>query len=112
MYAIIETGGKQYKVEKGSELDVELLSGKKAGDAVSFDKVLLLSKKGAFDVGTPYVKDASVEGKILSVGKDKKVTSFKFKRKTNYHRTIGHRQNYSRVKIESIQGLPAGRQGE
>ncbi len=104
MYAIIETGGKQYKVEKGSELDVELLSDKKAGDAVSFEKVLLLNKKGSLEVGSPYVKDATVEGKVLSIAKDKKVTAFKFKRKTNYHRTLGHRQTYTRVKIESIKG--------
>jgi large subunit ribosomal protein L21 len=104
MFAIIETGGKQYKVEKGSEIDVELLSGKKEGDAVSFDKVLLLSKKSDIEVGTPYIKDAAVEGKVMSLFKDKKVVSFKFKRKTNYHRTIGHRQNYTRVKIESIKG--------
>ena len=104
MYAIIETGGKQYKVEKGSEIDVELLSGKKEGDAVSFEKVLFLSKKGAIEVGTPYIKDSQVDGKIVSIGKDKKVTSFKFKRKTNYHRTIGHRQIYARIKIESIKG--------
>jgi len=112
MYAIIETGGKQYKVEKGLEMDVELLSGKKEGDAVQFDKVLLLGNKGKIEVGAPYIKDAQVDAKVLSIGKDKKVTSFKFKRKTNYHRTIGHRQMYTRVKIESIQGLPAGRQGE
>ena len=104
MFAVIQTGGKQYKVEKGTVLDIELLSGKKEGDAVSFDKVLLLSKKGAIEVGAPYIKDASVEGKVLGLNKDDKVTSFKFKRKTNYHRTIGHRQRYARVKIESIKG--------
>ena len=104
MYAIIETGGKQYKVEKGAELDVELLSGKKEGDAVKFEKVLLLSKKGDIEVGAPYIKDAHVDAKIISIAKDKKVTTFKFKRKTNYHRTIGHRQIYTRVKIESIKG--------
>jgi large subunit ribosomal protein L21 len=104
MYAIIETGGKQYKVEKGSVLDIELLLGKKEGEAVSFNKVLLLSKKGDIEIGTPYIKDAAVEGKILSVAKDKKVTTYKFKRKTNYHRTIGHRQIYTRIKIESIRG--------
>lgn len=102
MYAIIETGGKQYKVEKGAELDIELLPNKKEGDAVSFEKVLMLSKSGAIEVGSPYIKDAHVEGKILSIAKDKKVTAFKFKRKTNYHRTLGHRQTYARVKIESI----------
>jgi large subunit ribosomal protein L21 len=104
MYAIIETGGKQYKVEKGSELDVELLSEKKAGDAVSFEKVLLLADKGSMEVGAPYVKEAKVKATVLSVAKDKKVTAFKFKRKTNYHRTLGHRQIYTRVKIESIKG--------
>jgi large subunit ribosomal protein L21 len=104
MYAIIETGGKQYKVEKGLEMDVELLSDKKAGDAVQFDKVLMLGNKGKIEVGAPYIKDAHVDAKVLSIGKDKKVTSFKFKRKTNYHRTIGHRQIYTRVKIESIKG--------
>lgn len=103
MYAIIETGGKQYKVEKGSELDVELLPGKKAGDAVSFEKVLFLSGKST-KIGAPYVKDAQIDGKIVSIAKDKKVTAFKFKRKTNYHRTLGHRQTYARVKIESIKG--------
>lgn len=104
MFAIIETGGKQYRVEKGLELDVELLSEKKAGDAVSFDKVLLLSKKGAIEIGAPYIKDAHVDGSVVSIGKDKKVVTFKFKRKTNYHRTIGHRQTYTRVKIESLGG--------
>jgi len=104
MFAVIETGGKQYRVEKGLEMDVELLAGKKEGDAVSFDKVLLLSKKDALEIGTPYVKDAAVEGKILKLYKDKKVICFKFKRKTNYHRTLGHRQQYARVKIESIKG--------
>jgi large subunit ribosomal protein L21 len=102
MFAIIETGGKQYKVEKGSVLDIELLLGKKEGDAISFNKVLLLSKKDNVEIGTPYIKDAEVSAKILSVAKDKKVTTFKFKRKTNYHRTIGHRQIYTRIKIEAI----------
>ena len=104
MYAIIETGGKQYTVEKGLEMDVELLADKKAGDDVKFEKVLMLGNKGKIEVGTPYLADAHVDAKVVSIGKDKKVTSFKFKRKTNYHRTIGHRQNYTRVKIESIKG--------
>ena len=104
MYAVIQTGGKQYKVEKGAEMDVELLTDKKVGDAVKFEKVLLLSKKGAIEVGAPYLKDVHVDAKVLSIAKDKKVTAFKFKRKTNYHRTIGHRQIYTRVKIESIKG--------
>ncbi len=104
MYAIIESGNKQYKVEKGSEIDVELLSGKKEGDSVSFEKVLLLSDKGSVEVGTPYISGSKVDAKVVSIVKDKKVTTFKFKRKVNYHRTIGHRQNYTRVKIESLGG--------
>ena len=104
MFAVIETGGKQYKVEKGTVLDVELLEGKKEGDDISFEKVLMLSNKGDIEVGTPYIKGAKVQAKLISIGKDKKVVTFKFKRKTNYHRTIGHRQNYTRVKIESLGG--------
>jgi large subunit ribosomal protein L21 len=104
MFAIIEIGGKQYKVQKDSVLDVELLEGKKEGDAVSFDKVLMVSDNSDIKVGTPYIKGAKIDGKVLSVAKDKKVVTFKFKRKTNYHRTIGHRQTYTRVKIETIKG--------
>ncbi len=91
-------------MEEGTVLDVELLSDKKEGDAVSFDKVLMISNKEELELGTPYIKDAKVLGKLISIGKDKKVVTFKFKRKTNYHRTIGHRQNYSRIKIESLGG--------
>jgi large subunit ribosomal protein L21 len=104
MFAIIETGGKQYKVQKDYVFDVELLEGKNAGDKVSFDKVLLVSDDADIKIGTPYIKGAKIAGIVLSVAKDKKVTTFKFKRKTNYHRTIGHRQIYTRVKIESIKG--------
>ncbi|MFC1559984.1 50S ribosomal protein L21 [Candidatus Margulisiibacteriota bacterium] len=101
MFAIIETGSKQYVVEKGSVIDVELL-GKKAGEAVTFKNVLLLSKNKKTDVGTPYVKGVTVEGKILSLGKSKKSVSFKFKNKTGYKRTKGHRQNFAQVKIDLI----------
>ena len=104
MFAVIQTGGKQYKVEKGSELDVELLSGKKEGDEVSFGNVLMLYKKGSIEIGDPYIKGAEIKAKVLQVAKDKKVIAFKFKRKTNYHRTKGHRQTYTRIKIESIGG--------
>jgi large subunit ribosomal protein L21 len=103
MFAIIETGGKQYKVQKDSVLDVELLEGKVKDDAISFEKVLLISGD-SIKIGNPYLKGAKVTAKVLDVAKDKKVTTFKFKRKTNYHRTIGHRQIYTRIKIESIKG--------
>ena len=99
MYAIIETGGKQYKVKPGDTFEVELLG---AEGAVTFDKVLLVADDNQFEVGTPYVKGASVSAKVIATGKDKKVTTFKYRHKTNYHRTIGHRQRFDRVQIEGV----------
>jgi large subunit ribosomal protein L21 len=103
MYAIIESGNKQYKVETGNVIDVELL-GKKPEETVDFDRVLLINKEGEVKIGQPYVEGARVQAKVLALVKDDKVTTFKFKNKTNYHRTIGHRQPYTRVKIEAING--------
>lgn len=99
MYAIIETGGKQYKVSQGDIIDVELIDAKKS---TTFDLVLFLADNDKVEIGTPYVKGAKVSAKVLGIGKDKKVTTFKFKHKTNYHRTIGHRQPYTRVQIEGV----------
>ena len=99
MYAVIETGSKQYRVSTGDVLDVELLDDQ---NSVTFNNVLLLADGEKVEVGTPYIKGAKVSAKVLGVNKDDKVTTFKFKNKTNYHRTIGHRQNYSRVQIEEI----------
>lgn len=99
MYAIIEIGGKQYKVKEGDVIEVELLEAKRH---VTFDKVLLTSDNGKLEIGTPYIKGAKVSAKILGTGKDPKVTTFKFKHKTGYHRTIGHRQPYTRVQIEEV----------
>lgn len=99
MYAVIETGGKQYKVSTGDVLDVELLENEKS---VTFTNVLLLADGEKVEIGTPYLKGAKVAAKVLGVNKDDKVTSFKYKAKVNYHRTIGHRQSYSRVQIEEI----------
>jgi large subunit ribosomal protein L21 len=99
MYAIIETGGKQLKVSKGDVVDVELLDAKRS---VTFDKVLFFADDGKVEIGTPYVKGVKVSAKVLGNNKDDKVTSFKYKNKTNYHRTIGHRQNYTRVEIQEV----------
>jgi large subunit ribosomal protein L21 len=99
MYAIIETGGKQYKVSKGDVIEVELIEAKRH---VTFDKVLLISDNGKTDVGTPHLKGAKVSAKVLDTGKDKKVTTFRYKNKINYHRTIGHRQPFTRVEIEEV----------
>ncbi len=99
MYAIIETGAKQYKVSPGDVIDVELLDNK---TSVTFSEVLLLADGEKIEIGTPYLKGAKVSAKVLGVNKDDKVTSFKYKHKVNYHRTIGHRQNYTRVQIGEI----------
>jgi large subunit ribosomal protein L21 len=103
MYAIIESGNKQYKVESGNVIDVELL-GKNAEEKVEFDKVLLFKTDSDLKIGQPYVAGVKVSGKVLANIKDTKVTTFKYKNKTNYHRTKGHRQKYTRVQIEAING--------
>jgi len=99
MYAVIETGGKQQKVVPGDILDVELLDNQKS---VTFNNVLLIADGENITIGVPYVKGAKVSAKVLGTQKDDKVTTFKYKNKINYHRTIGHRQNYTRVQIEEI----------
>lgn len=101
MYAIIETGGKQYRVEQGLELKVEKL-GLEEGAQVTFDKVLLVGGEGEATVGAPYVAGATVTGTVLANDKHKKVIVFKYKNKTNYRRFRGHRQPYTLVRIDSI----------
>jgi len=99
MYAIIETGGKQYKVKQGDIIEVELLDAKRS---LTFEKILFLSDGEKVEIGTPYVKGAKVAAKVLGTGKDKKVTTFKYKNKINYHRTIGHRQPFIRLEITEV----------
>ncbi|MBD3330326.1 50S ribosomal protein L21 [Candidatus Peregrinibacteria bacterium] len=101
MYAIIETGGKQYKAEEGKIIEVEKLNDKE-GKEVTFDKVLLISDKGKTSVGTPYLEGKTVNGTIKEHKKTEKVTVFKMKPKKRYKRTQGHKQNYSVVEITSI----------
>jgi len=101
-YAIIRTGGKQYRVQAGDVVDVELL-GAEAGP-VEFKEVLLVGEGEAIKVGKPIVDQAVVKGELMADVKGPKVISFKFKRRKNYHRKIGHRQGYSRVKITAIEG--------
>ena len=102
MYAIIETGGKQIRVNVGDKIYVEKLDAN-VGDKVTFDKVLLLGDKSA-KVGTPYVSGASVVGKVEKQGLSKKIRVYKYKAKANEHKTIGHRQPYTCLVIESING--------
>ena len=101
MHAIIQTGGKQYKVQAGDILSVEKL-GVEAGEAFTFDKVLSIVDGDATVVGTPVVKGASVTAQVLGDGKAKKVIICKYKSKKGYHRKRGHRQPFTRVKIEAV----------
>ena len=100
MYAIIETGGKQVRVEVGQQIYVEKLEGE-VDSSLTFDKVLLVCDKKA-KVGTPYVEGATVTAKVVKQGLSKKIRVFKYKSKANEHKTIGHRQPYTCVVIESI----------
>lgn len=100
MYAIIETGGKQYTVEAGDKIKVEKLDVKE-GDKVTFDKVLFVSGDDA-KIGAPYVEGAKVEAKVLAQGKAKKVVVYKYKAKKNERKKNGHRQPYTLVEISGI----------
>lgn len=102
MYAIIETGGKQYKVQEGDVLNVELLHAE-AGESVVIDKVLMVNKDGQLSVGAPYVNGAKVTLKVEGNGKAKKVVIYKFKAKKNYRRKKGHRQPFTKVVVEKIE---------
>ena len=103
MYAVIQTGGKQYRVAEGDILRVELLE-KDPKQAVSFDKVLLVENGDSITVGQPTVKGASVEAEVIRHDRAKKVIIFKKKRTTTYQRTQGHRQGFTEVRIKVIKG--------
>ena len=102
MYAIIETGGKQFKVEEGDVLKVELLHAE-AGETVEINKVLMVKKDGQVTVGAPYVDGAKVTLKVEENGKGKKIVVFKYKAKKNYRKKKGHRQPYTKVTVEKIE---------
>ena len=101
MYAIVETGGKQYQVEEGRYLDVELLEGEKDSKVV-FDKIIMVVNGKKSKVGQPYVEGASAEGTIMLHDKSKKVIVYKQRPKKGYRKKQGHRQGYTRVMINKI----------
>ncbi len=100
MYAIIATGGKQYKVSEGDIITIEKL-GIEAGEKVTFDQVLAVSGND-LKIGNPTVDGATVDATVVKEGRGKKVIVYKYKRKTGYHKKNGHRQSYTQVKIEKI----------
>ena len=101
MYAVIETGGKQYRVMPGETIEVDTIAGD-VGAPVEFDRVLAISNEANELVLGDVLKAARVRGKIAAHGRGDKVIVFKFKRKKQYKKTIGHRQNYTRVSVEEI----------
>ncbi|MBE3590477.1 MAG: 50S ribosomal protein L21 [Firmicutes bacterium] len=103
MYAIIETGGKQYRVREGEVMRVERLPAE-PGQEVAFERVLALGEGGELRVGAPTVPGARVVGRVVHHGRDRKIIVFKYKPKVNYRRKKGHRQAFTTVRIERIEG--------
>lgn len=101
MYAVIETGGKQYRVQEGDVISVEKL-GLIEGEKLSFDKVLMIADEAGVKTGDPYVAGASVEATVVEEGRGPKVYIYKYKAKKGYHRKNGHRQAYTKLKIGAV----------
>ncbi len=103
MYALIETGGKQYRVQEGDVLSVEKLSVNE-GEKINFDKVLLIGDGAGTKIGKPYVEGATVEAEVQLHGRGRKIIVYKYKPKKNYKRKQGHRQPFTKVKVTKING--------
>ncbi|MCP4104772.1 MAG: 50S ribosomal protein L21 [Desulfobacteraceae bacterium] len=107
MYAVVHSGGKQYKVQKGEILRVEKLPGE-VGSKVSFGRVLMFSDGENVRIGQPVLDDVTVEGHIVEQGKHKKIIVFKYKRRKRYRKKQGHRQQYTAIRIDNIGGRDSG----
>ncbi len=103
MYAIVESGGKQFKVTEGGTVYVEKVEAG-VGESVTLDKVFLVEKEGQVTVGSPLVSGASVTATVVEHGKDKKIIVFKYKSKKNYRKKQGHRQPFTKLHIDTING--------
>lgn len=102
-FAVIKTGGKQYKVSEGDVISVEKLPGEyNAGDKVTFEEVVLTDDGSSVEAGAPFISGASVVAEFVEQGKDKKIRIQKFKSKSNYSKVTGHRQPFTKVKITSV----------
>ena len=102
MYAIIKAGSRQYRVEKGQEIEFDYSEKAKPGEKVTFDEVLLVHDGKKSTVGTPTVSGAKVTGEVVEMVRAKKLRVFKYRRREGYHRALGHRQKYTLVKITDI----------
>ncbi|MBC8187913.1 MAG: 50S ribosomal protein L21 [Proteobacteria bacterium] len=103
MYAVIRSGGKQYRVSQGASLRVEKLAGK-VGSSITLDDVLMIGGEGDIKVGTPNVDGAQITGTIVAQGRGEKIRVFKMKRRKGYRRTQGHRQDYTEIRVDEIRG--------
>ncbi|WP_213975452.1 50S ribosomal protein L21 [Tepidanaerobacter acetatoxydans] len=103
MYAVIETGGKQYRVSEGDIIQVEKLPAD-VGESIEIDKVMALSADNGLKVGKPWLENAKVTAKVLRQGKSDKIIVFKYKPKKNYRKRQGHRQPFTEIQIEKIEG--------
>jgi large subunit ribosomal protein L21 len=101
MYAVLATGGKQFKVQEGQSFRIEKIEGE-VGSSVSFDKVLLYSDGQTVSIGKPYLDHIKVEGHIIQQGKARKVVVFKYKRRNRYRRKQGHRQEFTSIQVDHI----------
>lgn len=101
MYAIIQTGGKQYLAKPGAELKIEKVSGK-VGDPITFEKILMTSDGENINIGAPYLENVRISGRITRQDKDRKVIVFKYKRRKDSRKKRGHRQEYTQVRVEEI----------
>lgn len=101
MYAVVATGGKQYRVEEGDVVRIEKIPGE-VGESISFDRVLMISDGEALTIGRPVVENAAVDGRIVEQDRAKKVLVFKYKRRKRFRRKQGHRQYYTAVRITGI----------
>ena len=103
MYALVEYKGKQYKAEKGAQIQVDLIDAEK-GSKIDIETVVMVSDDGKTSIGAPYVKGVKVQVVVGDSFRDRKVIVYKYKPKKDYHRTIGHRQNYTYITVENIVG--------
>ena len=103
MYAVIRSGGKQYRVNRGDSLRVEKLPGE-VGSSITLDDVLMLGGDGDVKIGTPTVDGAQITGTIVAQGRGQKIRVFKMKRRKGYRRTQGHRQDYTEIRVDEIRG--------